>query len=263
MYAFLRRPRWLILGAVVGLITLVFVNLGLWQLRRLEERRFDNAIQAERRSAAPTALDLAISLDAPPDVAGEAHDGRPLMASGTYDPSEEVLLRSRTLNGEAGFHVITPLILTDGVAILVNRGWVPLSEDSVPMRGRAASPSGQLEVTGYAVASAVQPRFGPTDPPGDRDIFARADVGRIGSQVPYDLYPVVLVSQVPSEVPIPLTPDPLDDGPHLVYAIQWFAFALISVGGFAALIRSTAKKAEMRRRRAAERDPDAAVPVSP
>lgn len=249
MLGLLRQPRWLILATVVGLITLLFANLGLWQLRRLDERRFNNAIQSERRAADPVSLPGTVDLDQATADAGEAYDGRPLTVSGTFDASEEVLLRSRTLDGEAGYHVITPLVLEDAdAAVLVNRGWIPLSLGELPLTGRAASPPGLVEITGYAQASAVQPRFGPTDGPGDLDVFARADIDRIATQVPYVLYPVVLVSQVPSDLPIPVTPEPLDDGPHLLYAIQWFAFAVISVAGFLALLRSNAKKVAAPRR---------------
>lgn len=261
MYALLRQPRWLVLATIVGLITLLFANLGLWQLRRLEERRFDNTIQAERRGAEPVELDIAVTLDDGLTEAGNAHQGRPLRVSGVFDPSEEILLRSRTLDGEAGFHVVTPLIVDDGAAVLVNRGWVPLSLDRVPLTGPGAAPEGSATITGYGQASAVQPRFGPSDPSGDIDIFVRVDIDRMRAQVPYDLYPIVVVSQLSTDVPVPVAQEPLDEGPHLAYAIQWFAFAVISVVGFGALLRSTAQKAATRRARAADRE-DNTAPAS-
>lgn len=260
MYEFLRQPRWVLLATLVGVIALLFMNLGFWQLGRLEDRRLDNSIQVERRAAEPVDLQLAVALDDQPEVAGPAHEGRPLTASGTYDPAEEVLLRSRTYQGEAGFHVITPLRLDDNSAVLVNRGWIPLTLGEVPLVGTGASPSGVVQVTGYATASSSRPRFGPTDLPGDLDVFARADVDRIAQQVPYDLYPVVLVAQSETEVPIPVEPDPLDEGPHLAYAIQWFAFAAISIVGYGALIRSTARRARARLTRGQR--PEGAEPAS-
>jgi surfeit locus 1 family protein len=36
--------------------------------------------------------------------------------------------------------------------------------------------------------------------------------------------------------PIRLSPPSLDEGPHLNYAIQWFAFALIAIGGASVMI---------------------------
>lgn len=242
MYSFLRRPRWLVLATVVGLIALLFVNLGLWQLRRLEERRFDNAIQAERRSSDPVPLDVAVSASDPIDEAGEEHDGRPVSAVGVFDATEEVLLRSRTHQGQAGYHVLTPLLVADGSAVIVNRGWVPLEFDSPPVSGAASAPAGSVMVSGHLAASATQPRFGPQELPGDRDVMVRSDLARLAEQIDYPLYPVLLVEQHDRALPIAVELEELDDGPHLPYAIQWFAFAIISIGGFAALARSTARR---------------------
>jgi cytochrome oxidase assembly protein ShyY1 len=43
--------------------------------------------------------------------------------------------------------------------------------------------------------------------------------------------------QFPRRVELP----PLDDGPHLSYAIQWFAFATIAVGGAVLWLRKGRK----------------------
>ena len=60
-----------------------------------------------------------------------------------------MLIRNRSYQGQPGFHVVTPLKLADGRALLVNRGWIPLTEDgSTPTP--PAPPSGQVVVTGRA-----------------------------------------------------------------------------------------------------------------
>lgn len=252
MYRFVREPRWLIFATVVGIIALLFVNLGFWQLRRLDARQFDNAVQSERRAAEVVPIDLAVDRGASFAEAGEAHEGRRVSAAGTFDASGEVLLRSRTHQGEAGFHVITPLVLADGSAVLVNRGWVPIDFDTVPLGGPAAAPSEPVTVTGVLEASATQPRFGPQELPGERTIFIRSNVDRLSQQIEYPLYPVVLIEQAERALPVPVELEELDDGPHLPYAIQWFSFAAISLIGYGALVRSTAKKAEARRARVAQ-----------
>ena len=73
---------------------------------------------------------------------------------GIFDPGEEVLVRSQVHDGIAGWHVITPLVLADGRAVLVNRGWVPLEMDAVPVP--AAPPSGQVTVTGWVSLTRVR-----------------------------------------------------------------------------------------------------------
>ena len=72
--------------------------------------------------------------------------------------SQQVLIRNRSYQGQPGFHVVTPLQLADGRALLVNRGWIPLTEDgSTPTP--PAPPSGPVVVTGRARAVAAAGRL--------------------------------------------------------------------------------------------------------
>src|SRR5688500_9981208 len=93
---------------VLAVVAATCVGLGLWQLRRLDERRALNATILDRRSTAPISIDDASS-------AGEPY--RRADAGGTYDVEREVLLYGRSLDGEAGHQVVTPLVLADGSAI--------------------------------------------------------------------------------------------------------------------------------------------------
>ena len=71
------------------------------------------------------------------------------------------------------------------------------------------------------------------------------DVDAIARDVPYDLVPwfLQLRSQIPSggDLPVPAPLPELDDGPHLSYAFQWFAFATIAAVGYVILIRRDAQ----------------------
>ena len=72
---------------------------------------------------------------------GPPAEWRSVEASGTYDTGAEVLIRNRSFDGAPGYHVVTPLVIADGTALLVNRGWIPLSPEggSGPRRARAAT----------------------------------------------------------------------------------------------------------------------------
>ncbi len=50
-----------------------------------------------------------------------------IQLQGEYDGTHQFLLDNRTLEGAAGYEVLTPLRLEDGRWVLVNRGWVPFS----------------------------------------------------------------------------------------------------------------------------------------
>ena len=177
-YRFLTRPKWVLFSAVMLGLVVLMVNLALWQLRRLHERRAMNAEVVAAEHEDP------IDATAP----GSIRQWRTLTASGTYDVSQQVLIRNRSYQGQPGFHVVTPLQLADGRALLVNRGWIPLTEDgSTPTP--PAPPSGPVVVTGRARESQQRGAFfSPRDPPdGTLRQLYRVDVPRIAQQTPYPL----------------------------------------------------------------------------
>lgn len=241
MYSFLRRPAWIALASLTVVLTVVFVNLGLWQLRRLAEVRLENTVITARMASAPAPLQSVVDLASDTETAAAEHAFRPVTVVGSFDPDNEVLIRSQTLSGVAGFHVVTPFELGGDVALLVNRGWVPLTMDTPPVVG--APPPATAEIQVVLQGTQERGRFGPEDPPGIAPRLNRIDIQRIEQQVPYDLYPVYgLATTASGDLPVPVMIEEPTDGPHLPYAIQWFAFAAISVVGFAALARKTARR---------------------
>lgn len=230
-------PRWIAAHVLVVVLVGVFVRLGIWQLDRLAERRADNEKIAERMASEP--VDLRGLLDTVP---ADALEYRQVIVVGRFDPDGEVLVRSRTHNGEAGFHVVSPLVLEPGVAVLVNRGWVPLDLDSPPV-SVALPPAQQVEVVGIVRDSQSAPALGPRDPTDGRlERVYWIDVPRLQQQSDYSLVPVSIELRIQTPVqagqlPIPVRDRELTEGSHLAYAIQWFAFAVIGLGGYTALLR--------------------------
>src|SRR5262249_28013357 len=83
----------------------------------------------------------------------ETAQWRRVTATGNYDSTHEVLVRNRTADGEVGFEVVTPLVLADGSAVLVDRGWIPASPG-----GRAAAPEAPAAPGGsVSVVARVHP----------------------------------------------------------------------------------------------------------
>lgn len=229
---FLLRPRWL---AGLGLVILVAVSfswLGLWQLDRLDQRHAYEDLVAERLAAPPSPLVDVLKASSSDDVRF-----RRVVAEGTFDPAHEVILYGRTQSGQTGNHVLTPLLLADGTAVAVDRGWVPLSDDDPPLAD-AAPPPGHVRVTGVLFPSEAD--GGGVS--GPRTTFTRLDLPALASQLPYPLAPAYLLlgSQEPGQADLPRIaplPDAGQSPPHLSYAIQWFTFATIAVVGFAILVR--------------------------
>jgi cytochrome oxidase assembly protein ShyY1 len=249
-YRFALRPRWILSHVLIVLLVVVMVNLGFWQLRRLHEKQAAN--RAVRANTALPESPVDALLHAGDDFhAGSTDAFRRVTATGTYDLANEAIVRARTLNGQPGVWVLTPLRLPDGSALIVNRGFLPSAgtPDAVP--APAEPPGGAVTVHGLLQATETRGTFGATDPP-DGHLFdlARADVARLGQQTGYPLYPAYLQLQTSEpaqqggEGPTPLPEPTLDEGPHLSYAVQWFLFSCIAVIGYPLILRRRAAKGD-------------------
>lgn len=253
--------------AVLGLLAaLLCVRLGFWQLGRLSEVRDARAVREARLQLPAVPLSAAFGSDAQASASLEAW--RRVSLSGRWDYRGEVLIRSRSLNGRPGIHVVTPLVLdgegTPGApsaeSVLVLRGWLPSPDAMHPgplsttEPGPPAGAVGVLQASrdgaGLPVLPAGEgpnrrPTMAAVDVPAIREAI-RADIARpggdrAGGARPSERYFVRLLppetaSASAAGVPVPVPLPPADDGPHLGYAIQWFSFALIALVGCGAFL---------------------------
>lgn len=141
-YGFTRRPKWIVGHVIVIVAVLIFINMGLWQLRRLGDRQDFNTLLMDRTTVGEVALDEALARFGPSQDELEL---RVVVATGKYRPAEEVILIAKSYNGLSGHHVLTPLDLGDGRAVIVDRGWVPIDLDQ-PGMTEFAPPSGTVSV---------------------------------------------------------------------------------------------------------------------
>jgi surfeit locus 1 family protein len=83
----------------------------------------------------------------------------------------------------------------------------------------------------------------PADSPaGFRQVWFAMDEHALRRQFPYVLGEVqlqLLPTPRADEFPVRLEAPPLDPGPHLGYAIQWFSFALIALVGWMVMVMKT------------------------
>lgn len=246
VYRFALRPWWIVSHLFVLALVVAMVNLGLWQLQRLDEVTTRNAQLAERLDRPEAPLDQVV-----PDGAraSEVVDRR-VVARGTYRPDEQVLIRGRSLDDAPGSWVVVPFETDTGQVVAVNRGWIRNDgrHQAVPEEYRAV-PEGPVEVHGLLLAAQERGPLGPTDPPGNRlDSLARLDLDRLDAQVEGDLLPVWIQltaaeAGAPDPSPTRLDLPVVDDrGPHLSYAVQWFVFTAIAVGGYPLILRKVARE---------------------
>ncbi|MDT7834450.1 SURF1 family protein [Aquabacterium sp. OR-4] len=241
----LNRGPWLVLLAAL-LAAALTARLGVWQLDRAGQKL---ALQAriDGRAAMPPlpAAELARSAA----TAGEQHYRHTLLR-GQWLARHTVFLDNRQMNGRPGFYVLTPLLLADGDAVLVQRGWVPRHPHDRSALPPLATPAGPVLVAG---------RIAP--PPAKLFELGAADSGRIRQNVDLDAFareagialrPLSLQqteagpawgapasSSSHSSTPSSAANDGLlrqwpvvavDVGKHHGYAFQWFALCALITG---------------------------------
>jgi cytochrome oxidase assembly protein ShyY1 len=243
-YRFLRSRKWIVLSLILVFSVVLMINLGFWQLRRLDEKRTRNDEIRDRSTEPTVALADLVDPDDPTSVGGDLRF-RAVQATGTYDLADQFLLRSRDLEGQPGFWVYTPLDLGDGTAVAVNRGWIPAGVETDGSDVDFPTPSGPVTVYGL-----VEPSFSDPRPSGERQTtVAHADMNWFDDRIEANAYPVAIQLQEQDppptgDLPVVLPPPALDEGPHLSYAIQWFLFTAVALIGFPILIVRTARQQE-------------------
>jgi surfeit locus 1 family protein len=234
-----RRWWWTTLIVLAGIA--VAIRLGFWQLDRNAQRQaLISHIQAMQ--ALPV-LDLNLR-PIPANLVDMEY--RQVSVSGVYDFDHQVVLRNqvraRMSGTDPGVALVTPLILTDGQAVLVERGWIPL-EYNTPASWRKFDEPGTVDLTGIIRLSMEKGELGsalldPTLSPGETrlDFWNFINLTRLQEQFPYRLLSVY-IQQAPGSnldsLPFRLMEKPdLDPGDHIGFALQWFFYAALLFFGY-------------------------------
>lgn len=202
----------------------VLLALGFWQLDRARQKAELQAAFAERSKQPPMPL-------AEVDAADPANCYRRVIVSGQYDGAHQVLLDNQVRAGQPGYHVLTPLRLADGGAILVNRGWIALGESRQALPDLAA-PTEAVTVSGW-LGQPANPGLRLGDATGaDRHwprVAPYVDYERLAAILGYPLHPalILLESEASHGYERDWQPRFGGFGPerHHGYAAQWFALA--------------------------------------
>jgi surfeit locus 1 family protein len=228
-----RGKRWLLLGlCLLGVV--LFTGLGIWQVERRAWKldliaRVDRLVQG-----APAPL--------PPRAAWSSLDPRAIeyrrvRVAGNFLHDRATLVDALTELGP-GYWVLTPL-RTDAGTVLVNRGFAPRE-----LRNGGSRPSGPVIVTGLLRLSEPDGRvLRPNRPVQDlwysRDVAAIARAREVTDAAPFFI-----------DADATTSPDWPRGGltvisfrnTHLLYALTWFALALLSATGLVLLLRPAHKR---------------------
>jgi len=210
----------------------LFVSLGVWQLaRNTHKHRIEVREKAAYAAPAPDVT----------TVGSHPADGSRVEATGTFDGAHETVLRNQVSNDSVGVDILTPLRLTNGTSVLVDRGWVQASATTGvttdPPPGGTAVVHGLAHTTNPLSAQDTVDHL-----PDGRLAMPRVDLAVIGRTLPYRLAPVWIEAQAiqprpragAPALPQPPPPDPVN---HMEYAIEWFSFALIPLIGWPVALR--------------------------
>jgi len=219
------RPRALPTLAML-LAVVVCATAGRWQQGRMHDKQ---ALRAQMDAAlrmAPVAL-----AGLPDDADWTSLRFSPVVAGGVYRGDSQIFIDNRVHDGRAGYHVVTPLELSDGRAVLVNRGWVAQGASrarlpDVPPPDAAVTVEGRI---GVPVAGYLELKRDPVTGP----LWQNLDPARFAAATGIAVLPVVVEQTVP---PVP------DDGlvrdwpapdfgidKHRIYMVQWYAFAALAL----------------------------------
>lgn len=220
----LRRLWPVLLATAIGLA--ILVGLGIWQIERLQWKTALLADIAAREGAAPIAFSEAEQRRA----AGQTLEYLKVTAHGRFLFDQEKLMLA-TLDGRPGWDVVTPLVMSDGHAVMVDRGTVPDENRDATTR-QSANPPGDVELTGLLKMHLMKPNlFTPANNPAANqwlwwDIPALAAATRLPDGVtllPFVLhvipggpvYPPIVVREPASGI----------SNNHLQYVVTWFGLA--------------------------------------
>lgn len=221
------RPRFWPTVAAALLIPL-FLAAGQWQWNKAESKAHLQE-QIQTLGAGPAIAVPTVLADA------EALRFHRLSARGYYEPQFQILIDNRTHQGQAGYHVITPLRLEGSeMRVLINRGWLPVATDRAQLPVFDTPPD-LVEVEGLATTpptkffSLAVPETANAAAGSDwQPLWQNLDMARFSAAVSFPLQPFIVQLDAQSDASSFVREWPRPDDRRTVnlgYALQWWSFA--------------------------------------
>ena len=192
----------------------------------------------------------AAAVPAPPPldwarVCAERDEYRRVELAGTFLHDREALVRATTALG-MGYWVMAPLRQDDGSIVLVNRGFVPSEQRDRATRGEHDA-TGRVRLTGLVRMSERATLLRSNDPAADRwstrDVPGIAAARALANVAPYFVDAEASPSARGGAGPVPGLTVVSFPNNHLVYALTWYALALMLAAALLVAIRTERRKA--------------------
>ncbi|ORW12329.1 SURF1 family protein [Mycolicibacter longobardus] len=243
--AFLLRPSWLALAAVVlAFAYLCFTVLAPWQLGKNTTTSRANSQLEHALTAEPVPLTTLLPHQ---DSFAPDEQWRPVTATGRYLPEAQVLVRLRVIDGVPAIEVLTPFAVKGGPTVLVNRGYVRTEDGGARLPEIAPPPDAEVTVTARLRDSQPAiPGKNPFTENGFRQVYSiNTDQIAAFTHIPLAGSYLQLVDDQPGGLGVIALPR-RDNGPFLSYGIQWIAFGILApIGlGYFAFAELRARRSE-------------------
>lgn len=204
-------------------------GLGYWQWQRLEWK--ENLIRTREQGLKeePRVLDFHTN-DYDPLTFPRELAWRPVSVTGKWLHHKEIQVGPRVLDSKGGVHVITPLELSTGERILVNRGFVPTEKKDRTTRPESLE-KGEIEVRGTLREIQPKPQWVPENDPA-RNLWYWVDIPAMALKADTEPYFMeqLLDEQHPTRLPIGgQLHQPLSNN-HFTYMLTWFTLGAALTG---------------------------------
>lgn len=221
-----------------------FQALSNWQWHRLQDRQAANVLIQEQIDRAPVLIEEVVTTTGDAKFVPDHSQWRTVEMTGVWLQSDQVLVRKKSLESDLGLWVVTPLKLTDGTIVMVNRGWTAAANSAVDSPVVADVPTGTIEVLGRLREITPRTKPAPTDlPSGQVDRIIPLEI--VDSQETLTNAYVEMTASRPESksADIRTLPAPeVTEGAHRSYAMQWMFFEIMTVIGWIILVRNELKE---------------------
>ncbi|CAN2201499.1 COG3346 Uncharacterized conserved protein [Candidatus Nanopelagicaceae bacterium] len=221
-----REELSLLKSFVALLLILLCVWAAQWQFNRgLDRQARNDAIEENTARPAEPLTALASNV--------AAHEWQTTTITGSFDTTQQILLRNRYFEGVYGFQLLTRFETQDGKSFWVDCGWVKAGPNALTPPIIPELPTDEVTIEGRLRLDSSLPRGAffalPTD--GSGGLISQANA-QSQSQVSEKFYIDLLKGNQPSLTPAVAAELPeLSDGPHMAYALQWVFFGGLVVYG--------------------------------
>jgi surfeit locus 1 family protein len=219
------KEPWSFFKSLIALALVVLCLWGAqWQYHRGVDRQARNTVIEERITRDAIALS---EIDR--NLAN--NEWQTVSTSGSFDQSQQILLRNRYSEGKYGYEVLTLFTSTTGEKFWVDRGWVQAGATATTPPVITKVPNNEVSITGRFRLDSSLPRGSFFALPGSGEGL----VSELNAQSQLDtekFYVDLLSGSDPSLTPdVPAQLPSLSDGPHMAYALQWLFFGGLAVYG--------------------------------